>query len=90
MTVSPNESFQNPHLSIPPNVIIQRIIVSLQTTADVTSNSSLDVHTILGTRDHVHRVFTEKNFTILNLPWNEFHQRTKIDVWDLWPEFQVS
>lgn len=64
------------------------MILSLQTTAE-TSNNQLDVYTVFGIHDHINRPFTDKKFTLLNLPWNQFQQQTKIDIWDLWPDLQV-
>jgi len=70
-------------------VIIQRIILSLQTTAEISTNQ-LDVYTILGIYDNVDRIFTNENFTILNMSWEKFHEQTRVDIWDLWPDFQVG
>ncbi|CAF4315801.1 unnamed protein product [Rotaria sp. Silwood2] len=75
------------HLTLPSDVIIQRIILSLQRTSD-TSNNQLDVYTIIGIHDNVDRVFTDEDFTILNMSWNKFKGQTGIDVWDLWPDLQ--
>ncbi|CAF0775569.1 unnamed protein product [Rotaria sp. Silwood1] len=75
------------HLTLPSDVIIQRIILSLQRTSD-TSNNQLDVYTMIGIHDDVNRVFTDKNFTILNMSWNQFQRQTGIDIWDLWPDLQ--
>ena len=73
---------------IPSDIIIQRIILSLQP-ADETSSSPLDVYTMIGTHDDVNRVFTNEKFTILNFSWNKFQEQTGIDIWDLWPDLQV-
>jgi hypothetical protein len=80
---------KNFHLIIPSDVIIQQIILSLQTTGEI-SNNQLDVYTILGIHDDVNRLFTNEKFTILNMSWNKFKEQTGIDVWDLWPDLQVK
>ncbi|CAF1274250.1 unnamed protein product [Adineta steineri] len=80
-------SKKNFHLTIPSDVIIQRIILSLQTMNEM-SNNQLDVYTIIGVHDDVKRLFTNENFTILNMSWDKFKQQTGIDIWDLWPDLQ--
>ncbi|CAF0740338.1 unnamed protein product [Rotaria sordida] len=75
------------YLMLPSDVIIQRIILSLQRTNE-TSNNQLDVYTIIGIHDNIDRVFTDENFTILNMLWNKFKEQTGIDIWDLWPDLQ--
>ncbi|CAF1213343.1 unnamed protein product [Rotaria magnacalcarata] len=75
------------HLTLPCDVIIQRIILLLQKTNE-TSNNRLDVYTIIGIHDNVDCLFTNDNFTILNMSWDKFKEQTGIDVWDLWPDLQ--
>ena len=79
---------KNFHITVPSDVIIQRIVLSLQKLNEI-SNSPTDVYTIIGTFDHVNRIFTDEKFTILNMSWTKFNQQTGIDVWDLWPSLQV-
>jgi hypothetical protein len=79
---------KNFHLTIPSDIIIQRVILSLQTTGEI-SNSQLDVYTIIGIHDNVNQLFTNENFTILNMSWEKFKEQTGIDIWDLWPDLQV-
>jgi len=81
--------FQNFYLTIPSDVFIQRIILSLQTTSEI-SNNELDVYTIIGIHDDVDRLFTNEKFTILNMSWKKFKEQTEIDIWDLWPDLQVN
>jgi len=80
--------FKNFHLTIPSDIIIQRVILSLQTPGEI-SNNQLDVYTIIGIHDNVNRLFTDKQFTILNMSWIKFQEQTRIDIWDLWPDLQV-
>ena len=70
-------------------MIIQRIILSLQTTGEFATNQ-IDIYTIIGVHDNVDRVFTDEKFTILNMPWKTFQMQTGIDIWDLWPDLQVK
>jgi hypothetical protein len=79
---------KNFHLIIPSDIIIQRIVLSLQTTGEL-SNNQVDVYTILGIHDNVDRLSTDDKFTILNMSWKNFQKQTGIDVWDLWPDLQV-
>ncbi|CAF1085875.1 unnamed protein product [Adineta ricciae] len=80
-------SKENFHLTIPSDMIIQRIILSLQTTGEFATNQ-IDIYTIIGVHDNVDRMFTDEKFTILNMPWKTFQTQTGIDIWDLWPNLQ--
>jgi hypothetical protein len=79
---------KNFYLTIPSDIIIQRVILSLQTTGEI-SNSQLDVYTIFGIHDDLNRLFTDEKFTLLNISWKKFQEQTGIDIWDLWPDLQV-
>jgi hypothetical protein len=81
-------TFKNFHLTIPSDIIIQRVILSLQTTGEI-PNNQLDVYTIIGIHDNINRLFTNEQFTILNMSWIKFQEQTRIDIWDLWPDLQV-
>ncbi len=80
---------KNFYVTIPSDIIIQRIILSLQTTGEM-SNNQLDVYTIFGIHDDINRLFTNEKFTLLNISWKKFQEQTKIDIWDLWPDLQVK
>lgn len=54
------------------------------------SNNQFDVYTIMGVNDNIDRLFTDERFTILNMSWGKFKEKTDIDVWDLWPDLQVK
>lgn len=75
-------------MTIPPDLIVQRIILSLQTNTESLTNC-LDVYTVLGTHDDVNVTFTDKRFTIFNRTWKDFQEKTGVDIWDLWPDLQV-
>jgi hypothetical protein len=79
---------KNFYLTIPSDIIIQRVILSIQTTGEI-SNSQLDVYTIFGIHDDLNRLFTDEKFTLLNISWKKFQEQTGIDIWDLWPDLQV-
>ncbi|UJR34036.1 hypothetical protein I4U23_021449 [Adineta vaga] len=94
VTIGDNSSVQsvdfskeNFYLTIPSDVIIQRIILSLQTTGEMSTNQ-IDIFTIMGIHDDIDRVFSDEKFTILNMLWKNFQKQTMIDVWDLWPDLQ--